>query len=256
MGRLGPYRVLKVLGKGGMGVVFLAEDPHLRRPVALKAMRPAAAASDRAGERFLREAQSTAAVKNDRVITIYQVGEDRGVPFLAMELLEGQTLADRLAAGERPPLAEVLRIGREIAAGLDAAHERGLIHRDIKPSNVWLEAPPGRVKLLDFGLARAVRDEAHLTQEGAIVGTPAYMAPEQARGEAVDARTDLFGFGCVLYRLCTGEVPFKGPDAIATLMAVTLDHPKPPRDLNPDVPPALNDLIRPRTGPRPAAAMR
>ncbi|MBI1914599.1 MAG: serine/threonine protein kinase [Planctomycetes bacterium] len=243
LGRLGPYRVLKVLGSGGMGVVFQAEDTLLKRLVALKAMKPALAASTSAGKRFLREAQATAAIKHDHIVTIYQVGEDRGVPFLAMELLEGETLNERVKREGWLPVAEVLRIGREMAAGLAAAHKRGLIHRDVKPGNVWLETDRGRVKIVDFGLARAAGDDTHLTQTGTIVGTPAYMAPEQAKGGAVDHRCDLFSLGCVLYRLCTGKLPFTGIDTMSMLLALATEQPLPPRQLNPDVPPALNNLI-------------
>ena len=243
LGRLGGYRVLKVLGQGGMGVVFHAEDPQLKRPVALKAMKPALATNTVARQRFVIEAQATAAVKHDHIITIYQVGIDRNVPFLAMEFLKGQTLDDRLKAEEKLPLSDALRIGREIAEGLSAAHENGLIHRDIKPGNLWLEGRKQRVKILDFGLARAVGQDVHLTQSGTIVGTPAYMAPEQAKAEKVDARCDLFSLGCVLYRMVTGELPFKGRDTMSMLLAVALDHPRPPQELNPAVPPALNRLI-------------
>ena len=146
-----------------------------------------------------------------------------------MEFLEGEPLDDRLKREGKLPLADVLRIGREMAEGLAAAHERGLIHRDIKPANVWLEGKKGRVKILDFGLARASTDEAHLTQPGAIVGTPAYMAPEQGQGKTVDPRCDLFSLGCVLYRMATGEAPFKGTDIISTLMAVATETPRPPQ---------------------------
>ena len=243
LGRLGAYRVLKVLGQGGMGVVFLAEDTHLERKVALKAMKPVLAASESAKKRFLREAKTTASIKHDHIVTIYQVGEDRGVPFLAMEFLEGESLDDRIKREEKLPIAEVLRIGKEIAEGLAQAHERGLIHRDIKPANIWLEGKRRRVKILDFGLARAAEDEVHLTKEGAIIGTPAYMAPEQARSEPVDYRCDLFSLGCIIYRLCTGKVAFKGRDTIATLMAVTTEMPKPPIELNGDVPLALSELV-------------
>jgi WD40 repeat protein len=243
LGQLGSYRVLQVLGSGGMGVVYRAEDPGLQRLVALKAMLPALAASESARQRFLREAQSAAAVKHDHIVSIYQVGEDRGVPFLAMEFLEGEPLEVRLEREGKLPVAEVLRIGREIALGLAAAHKRQLIHRDIKPANVWLEAETARVKILDFGLARAVADEAQLTQQGAIVGTPAYMAPEQAQGQPLDSRCDLFSLGCVLYRLATGKLPFRGTDTISTLMAVATEHPRPPHELEPDLPPALSVLI-------------
>jgi WD40 repeat protein/serine/threonine protein kinase len=252
LGRLGPYRVLQVLGTGGMGVVFRAEDPQLARPAALKAMLPSLAASASARQRFLREARSAAAIKHDHIVTIYQVGEDRGVPFLAMEFLEGEPLDVRLERVGKLPVADVLRIGREMALGLSAAHKRGLIHRDIKPANVWLETSPGergvstpwcRVKILDFGLARTAGDAGQLTQPGAIVGTPAYMAPEQAQGTGVDARCDLFSLGCVLYRMATGQVPFKGTDMISTLMAVATEDPRPPHELDPELPPALSELI-------------
>jgi hypothetical protein len=246
VGRLGPYRVLKRLGSGGMGLVFLAEDVRLRRLVALKVLRPVLAAHPAARERFLREAQAAAAVKNDHVVVIYQVGEEGGVPHMAMELLEGESLDDRLTREGRLPAAEVVRIGREVAEGLAAAHERGVIHRDVKPGNIWLEAGPGgrrRVKVLDFGLARAAAGGGQLTKEGAIVGTPGYMSPEQARGEAVDCRCDLFSLGSVLYRMATGAAPFKGADAMSTLLAVVTDRPRPPRELSPALPPALNDLI-------------
>ncbi len=266
IGRLGKYRILKVLGHGGMGVVYMAEDPALRRTVAVKAMLPTIAASANAGKRFLREAQSMAAVEHDHIVRIYQVDEDRGVPFLAMEFLKGEPLDERLKHGDQLPLADVLRIGREIAEALSAAHATGLIHRDIKPANVWLESKGEgrrmkdetdtvqgssfiphsssfRVKILDFGLARAASKESGLTQEGAIIGTPAYMSPEQTRGEVVDARTDLFSLGVVLYRLCTGKQPFQGKDTVSTLMEVALHEPPPPAKINRAVPQEVSDLV-------------
>jgi hypothetical protein len=243
LGRLGPYRVLQVLGAGGMGVVFRAEDPQLARPVALKAILPGMASSENVRQRFLREARAAAAIKHDHIVTIYQVGEDRGVLYLAMEFLEGQSLDGRLQRQGKLPLAEVLRIGREMALGLAAAHKRELIHRDIKPANVWLEGEGGRVKILDFGLARTAGEEGQLTQQGAIVGTPAYMAPEQAQGKSVDGRCDLFSLGCVLYRMACGEPPFKGTDLISTLMAVATEEPRPPHELNRTLPKTLSDLI-------------
>jgi serine/threonine protein kinase len=264
IGRLGPFRVLRVLGAGGMGVVYQAEDPQLKRPVALKAMRPALAASASARQRFLREAQA-AAIVHDHVVPIHQVGEDRGVPFLAMQLLEGESLDERLQRGPRLSLGETLRIGRETAEGLAAAHQRGLIHRDIKPANLWLErhvhgrqGGDFRVKILDFGLARGAGDQAQLTQQGAILGTPSYMAPEQATGEAVDARCDLFSLGCVLYRLVTGQLPFRGSDTIAMLLAVATENPRPPGKVNPATPAELSDLVMrllaKKPGDRPASA--
>ncbi len=243
IGRLGPYRVLAVLGAGGMGVVFRAEDPQLKRPIALKAMLPALAASGTAKLRFVREAQAAAAIKHDHIVSIYQVGEDRGAPFLAMEFLDGESLDSRLKREGTLPVPELVRIAREIAEGLDAAHERGLVHRDIKPANIWLEGKRARAKILDFGLARDTADDAHLTQSGAIVGTPAYMSPEQAQGKVADARCDLFSLGCVLYRMATGDTPFKGSDTISTLMAVATENPTAPGELDSRLPRALSDLI-------------
>ncbi len=261
IGRLGGYRVLKLLGTGGMGVVFQAEDTRLQRPVALKVMKPVLAASASARQRFLREARATAALSHERVVAIYQVGEDRGIPFLAMECLQGETLNERIKREGRLPAAEVLRIGREIAEGLSVGHERGLIHRDIKEGNIFLEvvrggavkddnapgtpypAPRTRVKILDFGLVRAVADDALLTQSGAVLGTPAYMAPEQADGQAVDARSDLFSLGCILYHLATGRLPFRGTGTTSLLLAVATQQPAPPCQLHPEVPPALSTLI-------------
>ncbi len=285
LGRLGPYRVLKVLGHGGMGVVYEAEDPQLQRRVALKAMLPTLAASATARQRFLREARLAASLEHDHVVSIYQVGEDRGIPFLAMPFLQGEPLDERVKREGTLPAAEVLRIGRETAEGLAAAHAKGLVHRDIKPGNLWLEAKDEgrrqkaeseglnssfgllpssfkRVKILDFGLAWAGSEAGpQLTQSGAILGTPAYMAPEQATGQKADARADLFSLGCVLYRLSTGALPFQGPDTISTLLAVATEDPRPPRDVNPAVPARLSDLVmkllakKPEDRPTGAAAV-
>lgn len=243
IGRLGHYRVLRILGAGGMGVVFEAEDVQLKRRVALKGIRPVLAASAGAKRRFLREAQAVAALKHDHVVTIYQVGEDRGVPYLAMEYLEGESLSDRLDREGKLDTVEVVRIGTEVAEGLAAAHEKGLVHRDIKPANIWLEGQRRRTKILDFGLARGGDDDTHITAQGAIVGTPAYMSPEQTRGEELDSHADLFSLGCVLYRMCTGQAPFQGKDSMSTLLAVATYQPTPPRQVNPAVPAALSDLI-------------
>ncbi|HTU18509.1 MAG TPA: serine/threonine-protein kinase [Gemmataceae bacterium] len=243
IGRLGSYRVLKVLGAGGMGVVFQAEDPKLKRLVALKAMLPALAASGTNKERFLREARAAAAIEHDHIIPIFQVDEDRGVPFIAMPFLRGESLEDRLKRQRKLPIEEALRIAKETAEGLGAAHERNMIHRDIKPANIWLEGEKGRVKILDFGLARSASGESNLTQQGAIIGTPAYMAPEQGAGKPVDTRCDLFSLGCVLYRMVTGTLPFKGADTVSTLVAVATETPTAPRKLNPAVSPRLSKLI-------------
>jgi serine/threonine protein kinase len=260
IGRLGPYRVLAVLGHGRRSVVFRAHDPHIGRLVALKTLAPSLAAIPVARERLLREAQALAALEHSNVITLFMVGMDCGIPFLAMELLEGEALEDRLQREGRLPVPEVLRIGRQVAEGLAATHARGLVHRDVKPANIWLEeagvppsggerrppeggTPTGRVKLFDFWLVRSLADQTHRTRKGAIVGTPAYMAPEQARGEGVDHRCDLFSLGCVLYRMATGELPFKGPDVLALIGALALETPPAPRERNHAIPAALSELI-------------
>jgi predicted Ser/Thr protein kinase len=243
LGRLGGYRVVKQLGRGGMGDVFLAEDLQLERTVALKVMRPEVAVHPEARQRFLREARAAARVKDDHVVAIYNVGEDNSAPFLIMEYLQGTPLDAWLNGGERPTVRQILHMARDIARGLAAAHARGLVHRDVKPANLWLEAETGRVKVLDFGLARGGTEEVHLTQLGAILGTPGYMAPEQARGEPADARSDLFSLGCVLYRLCTGEAPFQGPTVMAVLTALATQDPAPVRQRNAGIPEPLADLV-------------
>ncbi len=240
---LGRFRVLQKLGQGGMGAVYLGFDGVLGRKVALKVMLPQYAANPDARERFLREARSAAKIKSDYVVTIHDVGEACGVPFIAMEYLLGFPLDQFLETKGELPLAQVLRVAHETALGLADAHALGLIHRDIKPANLWLEAPKGRVKLLDFGLARADDDDAHLTGSGAVMGTPAYMSPEQGRGLKVDHRTDLFSFGVLLYRLATGKMPFTGATTMAVLTSLAVDTPPRPRELNPHLPEALEAVI-------------
>lgn len=243
IGRLGGYLIHKVLGTGAMGIVFEAQDGRLKRRVALKVMKPALAAHPEFRRRFLREGQLAAALDHEHIVTIYQVGEARGIPFLALKLLQGEALEDRLKRVGKLPLAEVLRIGQEIAEGLAAAHAQGLVHRDIKPANIWLEEGRDRVKIVDFGLARGDGPELHFTQAGMVIGTPSYMAPEQARAEEVDGRCDLFSLGTVLYRACTGQLPFDGKDSFAVLAALVKVTPVPPHQLAPRMPPALSALV-------------
>jgi len=242
LGRLGRYSVLKVLGVGGMGIVFLAEDAQLKRQVALKAMRPHIAVRRSARQRFAREAQAAAAIEHEHVVTIYEVGEDRGIPYFAMQYLRGETLHARLKRESTLPIKEALRIGREVAQGLAAAHAQGLIHRDIKPENIWLD-PQGRVKLLDFGLARLEVDGDPLTVSGDLLGTPQYMSPEQLLPGDVDERCDLFSLGNVLYSCLVGRLPFAGGDVSKTLTAVLQHSPQPPRALRPDVPLDVERLV-------------
>jgi serine/threonine protein kinase len=242
LGRLGSFRVLRLLGQGGMGVVFLAEDIHLHRQLALKVLRPERAGLVEARTRFLAEARAMAALKHDHIAVVHQAGVVDGVVFLAMELLAGQSLQTRLQNGPLP-VSEVLRIGREAALGLAEAHTRGLIHRDIKPANLWLEAPSGRLKILDFGLVLDTGADTHLTQTGTVVGTPSYMAPEQIDHRGVGPSCDLFSLGVVLYSACTGQLPFAGNSPLAVLRAMAVESPRPIQDLAPSVPDALATLI-------------
>ena len=243
LGRLAQYRILKVLGHGGMGMVFLAEDTKLLRMTAVKIMLPSHSDSSKAKDRFLREAQLAARVRHDNVVTIFQVGEENGVPFIAMELLKGFSLDAYLVKKGELGLGQAVRIAREVVDGLKAAHAVGLIHRDIKPPNIWLESPKGRVKLLDFGLAREEKADGLMSKTGAVIGTPKYMSPEQANGEKVDLRSDLYSLGVLLYRLCCGCEPFHGETMMSLRKAVMFDNPAPVRSLNPSVPIALEQLI-------------
>lgn len=244
LGRLANYRVLKLLGAGGMGNVYLAEDTRLERKVALKVMNSSQAMDPASKERFLQEARHTASIEHDHIVPIYQVGEEAGRPFLAMQLLNGACLDEILAGGRSLPIERVVKLGKQIAVGLGVAHARNLIHRDIKPANIWVEpVGGGRVKLLDFGLSRVSSSDVNLTREGSIIGTPSYMAPEQARAEKLDCRCDLYSLGCVLYRMSTGRLPFERQDAMRTLMAHLMDPPTPPHEVQASVPEELSTLI-------------
>ena len=241
LGRLSHYEVLEILGRGGFGTVLKAFDEKLHRMVAIKVMARGLASTSPARKRFLREARATAAIRHEHVVHIYAVDEEP-IPYLVMEYIAGPTLQEKLDRSGPIETAEVLRIGFQIADGLAAAHRQGLIHRDIKPGNILLEEAAGRVKITDFGLARAV-DDASLTQSGTIAGTPLYMAPEQALGEAIDQRADLFSLGSVLYVMATGRPPFRGKSTLAVLRRVAEDQPRPIREVIPEVPAELCSLI-------------
>src|SRR5262249_44967808 len=252
LGRLGHYEVLGAIGKGGMGVVLRAFDEKLHRVVAIKALLPELATSGPARQRFVREARAAAAATHDNVIDIHAAEDPGPVPYLVMQLIHGCTLQEKLDKGGPLSVKEVLRIGLQVAAGLAAAHAQGLVHRDVKPANILLENSVERVRITDFGLARTA-DDASLTQSGIIAGTPAYMSPEQAEGEHVDARSDLFSLGSVLYALCAGHAPFRAGTSMAVLKRVCLDTPRPLRQVNPDVPGWLEAVIARLPAKRPAA---
>ncbi len=242
LGTLGAYEVQEVIGQGGMGVVLRAYEPALQRRVAIKVMAAAVAGSAMARQRFTREAQAAAAVCHEHIVAVHGVHEVQGLPYLVMQYVAGESLQERLDRDGALALSDVVQIGLQTASALAAAHAQGLIHRDIKPANLLLENGLARVKITDFGLARML-DDARLTQSGVIAGTPEYMAPEQARGEDVDARADLFSLGAVLYAMATGVPPFRGATAIAVLRAVNDETPPPLRTRNPAMPAWLEALV-------------
>ncbi len=243
LGRIAHYEILGILGSGGMGVVLKGFDPKLDRVVAIKLISPSLANSDRARRRFLREARSAAAIGHVNVVTIHSVDEEHGLPYLVMECLVGRSLKGRIEAGPKLDPREVLRIGMQIAEGLEAAHLHGVIHRDIKPANIMLLDRGGGVKITDFGLALVELDLAEMTSAGQVVGTPAYMSPEQVRGESVDPRSDLFSLGCVLFAMSAGRPPFQGRHILEIGRKITDEEPAPLHLLDPAVPRPLSDLV-------------
>jgi serine/threonine protein kinase/TolB-like protein len=248
--RLGPYEILAPLGAGGTGEVYKARDMRLGRDVAIKVLPAHLAADTERLTRFTREAKATAALSHTNILAVYDVGAHDGVPYLVEELLEGESLKDRLRGGA-VPVRKAIGIAVQIAHGLAAAHEKHIVHRDLKPANVFLTTD-GTVKILDFGLAKFLErtplEDAETvsvgpsgaTELGRVLGTMAYMAPEQARGGSVDARADLFAFGVVLYEMLAGERPFRGATATATVAAILTEDPPP---LPGRVPPALQRIV-------------
>lgn len=241
LGRLLHYEIEEVLGSGGCGTVFRAFDEKLHRRVALKLMAPELAVTSPARKRFLREARASAAIRHDNVVQIYAV-EEQPLPFIVMEYIAGKTLQQMHEEKGPFSIDEVVDVGQQIASGLAAAHATGLIHRDIKPGNILVEDGTHRVKITDFGLARTA-DDASITQSGVIAGTPLYMSPEQARGEPLDYRSDLFSLGSVLYVLCTGRPPFRAANTMAVLKRVVEDTPRDMHDIVPEIPVWLIDIV-------------
>jgi serine/threonine protein kinase len=241
LGLLAHYEISEILGRGGMGIVLRGLDVKLNRVVAIKVLAPHLANAT-ARRRFLREAQAAAAVSHDHVVAIHAVDEFNGLPYLVMEYVSGSSLQQKIESDGALPVAQILRISMQIASGLAAAHAQGLVHRDIKPANILLENGVERVKITDFGLARSV-DDVQITQAGAVYGTPQYMSPEQAQGERVDQRSDLFSLGSVMYATCTGRPPFRGETGLAVLKRVCDDTPRPTREVNLEIPETLVEII-------------
>ena len=246
--KIGDFIIRRILGKGGMGLVLEGEDPILKRKVAIKILHPEFGLVENNRLRFMQEARAAAAIEHENIITIYQVGEQDKTSFIAMQLLRGESLAERIKRGP-VPVNEIIRIGLEISRGLAAAHDHGLIHRDIKPDNIWLESTGSdlvwtRLKILDFGLARAVEHtDNSMTGAGIIMGTPYYMSPEQASGLPLNLSTDIFSLGVLLYQMVTGSYPFEGRTTLAVLSAVTNKSPKPIPNNDTSIPLALISLI-------------
>lgn len=241
MGKLGHYEIREMIGRGGCGIVLRAFDTKLERIVAIKVMYPELAATSPARKRFLREARATAAIRHKNVVSIYAV-EENPLPYLVMELIDGPTLQQKINAIGPLELVDTLEIGQQAAAGLAAAHAKGLIHRDIKPANILLEGNTNEVKLTDFGLARSA-DDASITQSGIISGTPLFMSPEQAQGLEMDERSDLFSLGSVLYMMSSGRPPFRAKTTLAVLRRVVEDQPRPIQQIIPEVPQWLTTII-------------
>ena len=242
IGQIDHYNVQDVIGQGGMGVVLRGVDPELNRPVAIKVLSPHLAGVGASRARFMREAQAAAAIVHPSIVPIYSVVPSARLPYLVMPCIDGGNLQQRIDREGPLDLAEILRIGLQIAEGLVAAHRQGVIHRDIKPANILIEEGNGRVLISDFGLARAL-DDASLTMSGMIAGTPQFMSPEQARGEVIDARSDLFSLGSLLYTLSTGRPPFRAETPLAVLRKISETKPRPIHVINEQMPPWLDQLV-------------
>lgn len=257
LGTLAHYRVISEIGQGGMGHVFEALDTKLKRSVALKVMNSKVASIRNSRKLFVREARAMAAIQHDNVVTIFEVGKSRDTPFIAMEMLKGKTLAERNRTGPLLNCQQIIHYARQLATGLAVAHEKGIIHRDIKPANIWIEEGSDRIKILDFGLALASKSLQKISS-GAVIGTPAYLSPEQARSEPLDDRTDLYSLGAVLYESCTGSLPVTNQSLSGQLVSIIAQRPKPIQKRNRQIPIPLCELIHsllkkePRSRPKSA----
>lgn len=241
----GRYQILGQLGRGGMATVFKAHDPGLGRDVAVKFLHAPLCADEEYRARFLREARAAGGLSHPNIVTVHDVGEIDGRPYMAMELMEGQTLSDAMHDGQPLPVRDVIIMGIQLARALDYAHAHGVVHRDIKPGNIMLTKSARTIKVTDFGIAHVeTPGTTQRTRVGDIIGTPQYMSPEQAMGEKLDGRSDLFSMGIVLYQMLTGQRPFQGEGLVALVMKITHEEPPPIEKLRPDLPPALRRVVQ------------
>ena len=251
--RLGPYEIESPLGAGGMGEVYRARDTRLNRDVAVKILPASFSADPEQLQRFAQESRAAAALNHPNILSIFDIGEANGAPYVVSELLEGETLRDRLRNGPLSSTRKAIDYAQQIARGLAAAHERGIIHRDLKPENLFI-THDGRVKILDFGLAKFTRPEVHVaddaptmqvaTEAGTVLGTAGYMAPEQVRGKATDARSDIFSFGAILYEMLSGKRAFHGDSAADTMTAILKEDPPDLNETNRNISPAFDRIVR------------
>jgi serine/threonine protein kinase len=247
---LGPYRIASRIGEGGMGAVYRAKDTRLGRDVAIKVLTAVTLSDKERLQRFEQEARATGMLNHPNLLTIYDIGSTEGTPFLVSELLEGENLRDRIDRGAIPP-RKAVDISQQMAHGLAAAHDKGVIHRDLKPENIFI-TKEGRVKILDFGIAKLTPTggsegpmfQMAATEPGMVLGTVGYMSPEQVRGEQVDRRSDIFAFGAIFYEMLTGSRAFKRDSSIETLSAILKEDPPDLTEVNPNIPPPIERLVR------------
>jgi serine/threonine protein kinase len=240
--KYGRYQIVKEIGTGSMGVIYEAYDPNIDRTVALKVLRQDRVTSEAFVDRFLKEAKAIGRLSHPNIVTVYDVGQDHGTIYIAMEFLAGSSL-DKVIQGKKWTIDDIIDLGIQVAETLDYANQKGIVHRDIKPSNI-IVMPNGKVKISDFGIAHIEDPSApQMTLAGEILGTPAYMSPEQTMGQPVDGRSDLFSLGCILYELSTGCRPFRGENLHAVFRAVAQDTPAEPAKANPEIPKAFSQIV-------------
>ena len=250
LGRIGPYEIAGIVGSGGMGIVLKGLDPALNRYVAIKILRPSQAGTVQAQRRFEREGRAAAAIVHENVIAIHSVAQAGSIPYLVMPYIRGESLQARITRNGALRVTEMLRVGYQVAAGLDAAHAQGLVHRDVKPSNILLDEGVERLKLTDFGLVHAL-DEAGITRTGTLAGTPEFMSPEQAMGKPMDARSDLFSLGVLFWTMSTGRPPFTADSCYGVIKAIVDTEPPSLRSIDPSLPPWWEALVAKLMSKRP-----